>query len=52
MRSARRVISAAARSRKGHQQDPVRIGVADDQMRDAMRERISSAFRRPQRGFR
>jgi len=44
MRSTRRVISAAARpTGEGHQQDTARVGAVDDQMRDAMGERVRLA---------
>ena len=42
MRSTRRAISRGA-PRERHQQDAARIGAVDDEMRDAMRERVGLA---------
>ncbi len=43
MRSARRSISTAARREKVKQQDAARIGAVDDQMGDAMSQRVGLA---------
>ena len=43
MRSTRRVISASRPTGEGHQQDAARIGAVDDQMGDAMGERVGLA---------